>query len=108
MTNVKAGDLAIVKSTKPQYDGKIVEVLYPAPAGEFRLPNGQAHNPVKRHPSWVLKCIGSPILAPMASGRFEPVWYGVGEDKYLRPLPGDRDDSEIDEESPVTVRANDG
>lgn len=103
MTNVKAGDLAIVKSSKPQYNGRIVEVLYPAPTAGFRLPNGQWHEPPISHPSWVLKCIGAPMSAPMSGGGWRDVWYVVGKDAALRPLPGDPEEISQETEQPVAV-----
>lgn len=103
MTNVKAGDLAIVKSTKPQYNGRIVEILYPAPAIAFRLPNGRWHDAPISHPSWVLKCIGAPMSAPLSGGGWKDVWYGVGSDAHLRPLPGDPEEASEQTEQPVAV-----
>lgn len=101
MPNVKAGDLAIVKSTKPEYNGRIVEILRVAPANGFYLPNGQWHAPINKPGLfWVIKAIGGPLLCPV-DGKMTPVWYGSGSDTNLFPLPGD---TEQDEESePVTT-----
>lgn len=103
MPNVKAGDLAIVKSDKPHYNGRIVEILAPAPGGGgFHLPDGTWHLPVNAHPSWIIKAIGAPLRAHFDSGEDRLVWYGVGCDSRLFPLPGEPEESEV--ESPATVR----
>lgn len=101
MPGVKAGDLAIVKSAKPHYNGRIVEILHVAPGGGFRLPNHQWHSPITSPGlHWVIKAIGAPMLAPV-SGEMRPVWYGSGADANLFPLPGDEEPEK--ESEPVTV-----
>lgn len=100
MTNVKAGDLAIVVNAKPRYNGRIVQVLYAAPAHEFTLPNGTVNSAPTEHPSWVLKAVGGPFLAPIGPPRkLVPTWYGVGSDRFLRPLPGDPHDIDVEEKT---------
>lgn len=106
MPNVKAGDLAIVKSTKPQYNGRIVEVIDRAPVGGFYLPNGRWHRaPKPAALYWIIKSLSGPMQAPTDDGQWELVQYGVGADAYLFPLPGETDETSIEERSPVTVGA---
>ena len=105
MTNVKAGDLAIVKSNKPCYDGRIFQVLYRAPAHEFVLPDGYRQMPPIHHPAWVLKAVGGPTTAPMEGGGRRLTWYGVGADECLRPLPGEPEEEDVSEKLPVMASA---
>lgn len=101
--NCKPGDLAIVVSDKPRYNGRIVEVLYSAPLGEFTLPDGKRHEPSKAHPAWIIKMIGGPVEAPLTNGGSRQAWYGVGSDKCLRPLRGDPDEVGEPRETEVTT-----
>jgi hypothetical protein len=92
MPNVKAGDLAIVRFSRPIYNGRIVEILGVAPHGGFHLPDGRWHKPIESPGlHWVIKPIGGPLLASV-NGRMKPVWYCAGSDAYLFPLPRDDDD----------------
>lgn len=108
MTNVKAGDLAIVKSSKPEYNGRIVQVLYAAPSQPFRLPNGVWSDGAGDQPHWVVKAVGGKMPCPMRDGIIAQVWYGVGADRYLRPLPGDLEDISEQIEQPVAAGDSNG
>lgn len=99
--NVKPGDLAIVVSSKPMYMGRIVEVLAAAPNERFTLPDGYPHQVPDEQPSWVIKLVGGPALAPCGYGRHRQAWYGVGADRNLRPLPGSTEEAEEDEPTEV-------
>jgi hypothetical protein len=101
MSRVKAGDLAIIKCGNATLNGRIVEVLYPAPAERFMLPNGYPHAAPKLHPSWVVKLIGAQASAPLDGGGYISTWYGVAIDEALYPLPGDSEP--LDERIPEEV-----
>ena len=101
MSNVKAGDLAIIKCQYPVLNGRIVEVLYVAPNERFVLPNGLLHEQPSVHPAWVLKAIGGPFLALATDGSEMPSWYGVVQDSALRPLPADPESVDEREEAEV-------
>lgn len=100
--NCKPGDLAIVVSVKPQYNGRIVEVLYAPPSGIFTLPDGHPAESTDPRPSWVLKFIGGPVAAPLRSGNTRQAWYGIGCDELLRPLRGDPDAVDEPQEAELT------
>lgn len=87
--NCKSGDLAIVVRAGP-YAGRMVEVLFEAPAHSFTLPNGTPHAKPTTLPAWVVNLLGSPIDARFTlSGERRAVMQGVVADAYLRPLRGD-------------------
>lgn len=87
--NCKPGILAIIKAPRtPLYDGRIAEVLYLAPHGDFTLPDGYPAVDNSLEDGWVIKFVGGPTTAPTTRGVRE-TWYAVGSDKYLFPLPGE-------------------
>jgi hypothetical protein len=100
--NCRPGDLAIVVSDKPQYNGRIVEVLHAPPAGEFRLPDGHLAKQFDPRPSWVLKFIGGAVTVPLVGGTTRQTWYGVGADENLRPLRGLPDEETQDQRELVS------
>lgn len=93
--NCKPGDLAVVKTTNPWYSERIVEVLYAPPSHRFKLPDGCVCTIGSGEPRWVLRFIGTPILAPLIGGGTRRTFYGVGADRALRPLRGDPDECEL-------------
>lgn len=101
--NCKPGDLAIIASLKPHFNGRIVEVLFAPPSGRFKLPDGYPANHEDDRPCWVLKFIGGPVTAPLQWG-FRQAWYGVGADECLRPLRGDPDalDQPVEDEPTIS------
>ena len=101
--NCKPGDLAIVVSSKPHYNGRIVEVLFAPPAQRFTLPDGYPAHGASTEPAWVLKFVGGPVNAPLASGNLRKAWYGVGADRCLRPLRDDPDAVERERETAETL-----
>jgi hypothetical protein len=84
--NCKAGDLAIVIVGK--YSGKLVSVLYRAPAHKFLLPDGVLNVGEPDGKSWVVEVLGSPVWTPMNHGSPRFARYGSASDNVLRPLPG--------------------
>lgn len=99
--NCKPGDLAIIVSSKSQYNGRIVEVLFAPPAAAFDLPDGYPACADSGTDSWVVKFIGGPAPAPLLNGRIRQAWYAVGADKCLKPLRGDPDEVTHEEETTV-------
>lgn len=96
--NCKPGDLAIVVRDNSNLGalGKLVEVLYMAPAHNFRLPDGTlnegASTPGK---IWVVRLLGSKLKPP---GCWWLARYGTGHDDALRPINGLPIDERIDDE----------
>jgi hypothetical protein len=93
--NCKPGDLAWVVSDKPELHGRLVEVLYATPDGNYILPDGYPAVHDKPGAYWVLKMIGGPVMAPIEPCGKRSTWYGSGADSKLRPIRGNPD--EVDE-----------
>lgn len=89
--NCKPGDLAIVVTSNPKFNGRIVEVMFAPPSKHFTLPDGYPAVVDAAEPVWVLKFIGGPVVAPLATGGTRQTWYGTGADRALRPLRDDPD-----------------
>lgn len=104
MSRVKAGDLAIIRCAEALYNNRIVEVLYPAPCGQFRMPDGLLGNTHGHpEPTWVVKFIGGKSLVPTnQTGDFFS-HYSICPDWALYPLPGDPES--LDERKPDEVSA---
>jgi len=87
--NCKPGDLAMV--VRDHFNigalGKLVEVLYAAPAYKFQLPNGQWNEGAGERVGqvWVIRLLGAKLMPPRCWWMTE---YGTGADSALRPLPG--------------------
>lgn len=100
--NCQPGDIAIVIGPS-KYAGAIVEVLYAAPPVYFYLPDGQRAAPAQPG-CWVLRLISGAVPATIRWGKrrsTRQAWYGVGSDRYLRPLRGLPD--EIDTAEPAVA-----
>ena len=96
----KPGDLAIVVRDLNNIGalGKLVEVLYAAPAHTFVLPDGYL-NQGEDAEYWVIRLLGSKLWAPighLVKGRLAE--YGTAYDGALRPIRGLPVDEKIDEE----------
>lgn len=102
--SVKAGDLAIIKSTSARYNGRIVEVISRPPPGPFTLPDGYPHGPsVSPATSWIVKAVGGPLPCPLEHPNWcgeseRRSWYGVAGQSALRPLPGETEDIDLTHE----------
>lgn len=94
--NCKPGDIAIVIGGGI-YAGRLFDVLYAAPATEFKLPDGKTHEGCPPG-YWVLKSLGSPVPAPLAWGGSRDTMYGCGPDAGLRPIRGLKEPESIDQE----------
>ena len=95
MSNVKAGDLAIlVNSCTGRSIGRIVEVVTQCPpAGNFLLPCGcAARITVPGNLAWVIRFIGGKGYT--SSGKL--CTHAHAFDEHLRPLPGDTDELTTD------------
>ena len=98
MSNVKAGDLAIVVGPGKNI-GLIVEVLSRVARGGNLLPDGNVHVSFGTRLEWITKAVGGPVRRydgqgnPRTPGRFATV-----EDQRLRPLPGDTEDTTTERE----------
>jgi len=101
--NCKPGDLAIVVSDKPHYNGRIVEVMFAPPSKHFTLPDGYPAVHEGTDPCWVIKFIGGTVAAPLATGVTRQAWYGVGADSALRPLRDDPDAADQPVEDELTI-----
>ena len=101
--NCKPGDLAIVVTSDPQYNGRLVEVLYATPPGSYKLPDGYPAVHDGSEPCWVLKMIGYPAAAPLTTGGIRQTWYGSGPDRALRPLRDDPDALDQPVEDEITI-----
>jgi len=97
--NCKPGDLAIVIHDKHDIGGlgKLVEVLYTAPAETFQLPNGNWNVGAGSNVGkvWVIRLLGSPLKPPGCNFTTD---YGTAHDYTLRPLKGDPVEEKRDEE----------
>lgn len=96
--NCKPGDLATVITS--EYAGKLVEVLYLAPAHDFTLPDGFRNHGEPNATCWVIRVLGTPVKVRVDN--YGPGWrlalYGTANDANLRPIPGVPLEEEIDEE----------
>lgn len=101
--NCKPGDLAIIVTDNPKYNGRIVEVLYATPGRRFTLPDGYPGMHDGSHPCWVIKFIGGQAPAPLESGSTRQAWYAVGDDRALRPLRDDPDVADQPVEDELTI-----
>lgn len=88
--NCKPGDLAIiVGATKaPDNNGKIVEVVRPAVAGEVMF--GLRVRP--REASWIVRSIGSPLTITLAGIPYQSHERPY-QDRFLRPIRPQPDDA---------------
>jgi hypothetical protein len=105
MANVKPGDLAYI--THPKLLGALVSVLYLAPAGDYRLPDGHLGRQDVPGLFWVCESLGAPFDAPLFSGARRTTRFCAIEDCWLRPL---RDGDGADEtlawvETPAAAEA---
>ena len=86
---IEPGCLAIVIGDSI-YAGRIVEVLYVAPADDFRLPDGKMHFGSEEIGHWVIK-FQSPVDAPLFIGDRQTgsrkTLFGVGSERKMRRLP---------------------
>ena len=98
MSNVKAGDLAIIKCGYPLYDGRIVEVIGDTPRGRFYLPSGDLQAPLDE-PGWVIRFIGGPAPIPMTNGSARRCYFACAEKRLVFPLPGDPESVDEREEA---------
>ena len=108
MSRVRAGDLAIIKCREAPLNGRIVEVLFAAPRGTFRMPDGNLGRiEGSLEPHWVVKFIGGRALVPTSTGEDFYSIYGIAPDWSLYPLPGDpeSDDESEDERHTEEVPA---
>jgi hypothetical protein len=88
MSNVDAGDLAIVKGENPKFNGKTCEVLYHAPASAFTLPDGYLHEAIRGDElRWVLR-FPRLVECRCESGDVRMTHYVVGTDTRLRRIAG--------------------
>jgi hypothetical protein len=86
--NCKPGDLAVIVSgskTNPQIAGMFCEVLYLAPSGNFRFPNGVTAPDRVREASWLIK-FATRIPVHYLDGVYRPSEYAVCIDSKLRPI----------------------
>jgi len=90
--NCKPGDLAWVVGANPPYNGRLVEVMYATPYGDYTLPDGAPARSDTDEPSWVVRFIGGQVPAPLLGGRWRMTFYGSGRDRFLRPIRGNPDD----------------
>ncbi len=110
MSNVQPGMLAIVRNSGSKYDNSlIVEVLKLAPNRElFKLPNGHNAFMFDDDLTWVVYTIGYPIPNRISDGlgnyiSGNPTNYHMIQDKFLKPLPGDDEDMNIQENQGIDV-----
>lgn len=87
--NCKPGDLAVIVGNS-KLAGRLVEVLFAAPAHVFRLPDGHIHDGCAPN-CWCIRSLGSPFEAPKSDGItfLRRAMFGVGGDNMLRPLRGE-------------------
>lgn len=105
--NCWPGCLAYI--THPSMYGVIVEVLYAAPAGSFRLPDGFAAFHPGEKPGWVVR-FAKPIQAPVehkGQRLKRTAHYASVDDKWLRPItpPPGTDCTTHDADKPQPVEA---
>lgn len=99
----KPGDLAIILNSAryPEVIGRIVEVLYTAPQGDFDMPDGFPAWGASPG-GWVIKLIGAPIFEiELARHRV----FGWIEDFRLCPISGPTEEIEQDVGSEVEAVA---
>lgn len=95
--NCQPGDIAIVVK-ECRWKGRLLEVLYARPFGNYTLPDGQPARVDSLEPGWVVRML-EPIPARLTKTRM--AIYGDATDSYLKPLRGLPDDVVVDES--VTV-----
>jgi hypothetical protein len=104
--NCKPGDLATIIGAN-RYSGWLVEVLHAAPSGVFPLPDGypcacgSCGGDAWQIGDWVVRSLCSQFTAPLEDGRTRLTWYGVANDRYLRPLPGESEQTQQEESANV-------
>lgn len=96
MSNVKAGDLAIIVAPARRNLGRIVEVLWEVPYGEFRRADGLVSFNPEPGLCWEYKYLGGPGAVLFESGGRGTADFGFGPDYVLRPLPGDTETEDTD------------
>jgi hypothetical protein len=94
MSNCKQGDLAIiVRATRAENIGKIVEVVRPYPLGETMTSiDGRYTGRISKRPSpsmlWVIRSHGSPLVwANSFADTAGLFWERAFNDEGLRPIP---------------------
>lgn len=81
--NCKPGDLAMIVGSS-EYAGRIVDVLYAAPAYKFDLPDGYPH--AGQPPGkWVIR-FAREVRVPLVGWPHRMAKYGCADDSKLRPL----------------------
>jgi hypothetical protein len=106
MSNVKAGDLAIVTRTchTPEALGRLVVVIRPAVSGEV-FEGKVRFIPAKNEPHWVCRCVAErPIQWRLSTGKLFEVSEAVFLGKNLRPVSGLPDTEDTDTEQPIKDR----
>ena len=99
MSNVKAGDLAIV--TAGVGKGAIVEVICGCPHGENTGLDGAQYINDDYVLRWQCKFVGGkgPAMVGFAYARYKTCMsWSTARDTHLRPLPGDTEDTTTERE----------
>lgn len=99
--NCKPGDLAFIVGKSP-FAGRLVEVLYAAPPFDFELPDGHANCGCPPN-CWVLRILGSPFEIQVENTHTRLAMYGAGSDTYLRPLRGDAEKTDAENDLEITL-----
>lgn len=95
--NCKPGDLAVIlgeSKVAPGSMGRFCTVLYAAPMGEFRFPDGvlsDARN--SSQPFWVIE-FQNPLIIGRTDGTKKPAKYACCPDSRLRPIRDNDGDDE--------------
>jgi hypothetical protein len=97
MSAIRPGVIAQI--VHPSLWGKVVEVLYLAPAHDFILPDDYRHKGCPGGNTWVCESMGTPFPAPIArdgSHRRQAMFAAI-DARWLKPLPG------LDDDTPAKV-----
>lgn len=99
--NCRPGDIAIVVK-ECRWKGRLLEVLYERPPGNYVLPDGHAarNTDPPTMPGWVVRLL-EPIPARLLNGVTRMALYADVADAYIKPLRGDPDDEQIPASTPV-------
>jgi hypothetical protein len=108
----RPGDLAeilVASPYNPAVKGRLVDVLSPAPAGDFAMPDGFLQFAVAPD-YWVCRLVGGPVLSPTGPRRgqcnaMQRRPYIAVPDRFLRPIRPDAEPVDVEAGGPVEAAA---
>jgi hypothetical protein len=101
--NCKPGDIAIIIAPG-EWHGRMVEILYLAPLGQFQLPDNYPAE-CNRTASWVFRFLGWASMIPLLDGSRRTTYFAFGDDRHLKPIRGQETPEAITETEELETTA---